>query len=267
MKAYKIGFIGTGNIATAIIKGILIAGYIKPEQVIVFDTDVDKANAIKQLGCSVAKSASELTGICEYVFLTVKPQIYPVVLEEIKALGKNTCFIDVAAGISVNAVKKMLGYDAPVIRVMPNTPLLVGVGSTALVKQEPVTDEQFNYIKGCFDSCGITAVVDEENINTVIAVSGSSPAYIMKFANTIIDYAISGGLSPEDAKRLVIQTFAGCAKLIDKSDASINQLIANVTSPNGTTAAGLRSLDENMFESIIIESLDATVKRAEELSK
>lgn len=267
MKKFKIGFIGTGNIATAIINGVISSGYIKPDCIAVFDTNSDKLAPFVNFGCESISNSAELTDQCEFVFLTVKPQIYPVVLNEIKNSSKDTCFVDVAAGVSINAVKGLLGFNAPVIRVMPNTPLMVGLGATAIVKQDPVTDDQFSFIKGCFDSCGITAVVDEENINIVIAASGSSPAYIMRFANSIIDFAVSNGLDNDSAKQLVIQTLEGCAKLVKESDVGISQLIANVTSPNGTTEAGLKSLDESSFENVIDKCLKATVKRAEELSK
>lgn len=267
MKKYSIGFIGTGNIATAIINGVLTSGNIKPEDIAVYDTNPDKSKVFADKCCNIATSATNLTDECEYVFLTVKPQIYPAVLDEIKSVAHNTCFVDVAAGVSINTVKSLLGFDAPVIRVMPNTPLMVGLGATAIVKQNPVTDAQFDFIKGCFDSCGVTAVVNEEDINTVIAASGSSPAYIMRFANSIIEFATANGLSEDVAKLLVVQTLEGCARLINESDSEIQQLISNVTSPNGTTEAGLRSLDSNSFESVINLCLAATVKRAEELSK
>lgn len=266
MKYYKIGFIGTGNIATAIYNGVTASGYIKHDNIMVYDNDSEKMIPFSNVGSVVAKSSAELCEKCEYVFLTVKPQIYNSVLSDIKDYAKDTCFVDVAAGISIDAVKTCLGFDAPVIRVMPNTPLMVSVGSTALVKKSPVTDEQFNFIKGCFDSCGVTAVVDEECINTVIAASGSSPAYIMRFAKILIDFAAENGLSRESANNLVIQTLLGSAKLIKESDKDISELITNVTSPNGTTAAGLKCLDELNFDDALRSCLEATVKRAEELS-
>lgn len=264
---YKIGFIGAGNIATAIFGGIISSGYIKPENVYVFDTAVDKSEEFISKGAHPTLSASELTEICDFVFLTVKPQIYSDVLSSIKEKAKDTCFVDVAAGISIAYIKDTLGFDAPVIRVMPNTPLMYGLGSSALVKQAPVTDEQFDFVRGCFDSCGVTCVVDEEMINTVIAVSGSAPAYVMKLAKAFIDYAVANGLCADDAEKLVLQVFTGCAKMVSSSEKSIGELIAMVTSPKGTTEAGLASLTANSFDNVIFECLDATVKRAEELSR
>ncbi len=267
MQNYKIGFIGAGNIATAIFTGIVNSGYIKPQNVYVFDTMKEKTNAFSSVGANISFSSEELTKLCDFVFLTVKPQIYFDVLSSIKNHAKNTCFVDVAAGISIDFVKKVLGFDAPVVRVMPNTPLMYGFGSSALVKQAPVTDEQFNFVRGCLDSCGVTCVVNEELINTVIAVSGSAPAYVMKMAKALIDYAVSGGLCLADAEKLVLQVFAGSAKMVSDSENSIQELIDMVTSPKGTTEAGLASLKENNFDSVIYKCLDATVKRAEELSK
>lgn len=267
MKKYKIGFIGTGNIATAIYNGITSSGYITYNKIMVFDTDSDKSVYFTKQGSALAKSATDLVSCCEYVFLTVKPQIYPIVLNEIKDFCSDVCLVDVAAGISIGYIKDILGFNAPIVRVMPNTPISVGMGSTALVKEAPVTDEQFNYIKGCFDSCGITAVVDEDKINTVIAVSGSSPAYIMRLAKIISEYGAKHGLSLEDSKNLAVQTFEGCAKMINNSDEDIEKLISNVTSPNGTTFEGLKSLDSDSFDDIVCKCLDATVRRAEELSK
>ncbi len=266
MKKYKIGFIGTGNIAAAIFNGITFSGYIKPQNIIVFDTNYDKTTHFLDKGASCASNVQELCLLSEYVFLTVKPQIYESVLTAIKEYSADVCFVDVAAGISISKVKDYLGFDAPIIRVMPNTPISVGMGSSALVKQKPVTDEQFEFIKGCFDSCGVTAVVLEEQINTVIAISGSSPAYIMRFAKLLIDYAIKNGFSERDATALVTQTLAGCATLINESTDNVSTLIANVTSPNGTTQAGLQLLDANSFDKIVSDCLDATVNRAEELS-
>lgn len=267
MKNYNVGFIGTGNIATAIINGITSSGYIKTESIYIFDTLADKVKSFKEAGCVVCSSAEQLVKDCDFVFLTIKPQVYETVLNQVKNCSRNTCFVDVAAGISINFVKKTLGFDAPVIRVMPNTPLLYGFGATALVHILPVTDDEFRFVKGCFDSCGITVVVDEEHINTITAISGSAPAYIMRTAKNFIDFARNNGMSRSDAEELVLQTLIGSANIIMKSDNSIDELIKNVTSPNGTTEAGLKSLDSDDFDKTVENCLKATVNRAKELSR
>ncbi len=266
MSNYKIGFIGLGNIASAIFGGIINSGYIKPDDICVFDTDISKIEAFTDRGAK-SMPAKELTSECDFVFLTVKPQIYSIVLNDIKDCSSNTCFIDVAAGISISYVKELLGFNAPVIRAMPNTPLLCGKGSTALVKEEPVTEEQFAFVRGCFESCGITVIVDESKINVITAISGSAPAFVLRFASEIIKFGEEQGIDSEDCKKLVLQVFSGSSKLANDSNESIEQLIKNVTSPNGTTQAGLLELDANDFSSVVKNCLEATVNRARELSK
>ena len=263
----KVGFIGAGNIATAIINGAINSGYIIPEQIHIYDLDSQKLDNLSKLGINVCETEVELTKLCDFVFLTIKPQVYETVLNAIAKYSENTCFIDVAAGISINYVKSILGNNTPVVRVMPNTPLMYGSGASALVKADPVTDEQFNFVKGFFESCGVVATVDESLIDTVIAISGSAPAYIMRFANQLITYGADNGLSKGDACNLVLQTLVGCAKMINSSDKEISELIRMVTSPNGTTQAGLESLDKTNFDLSVRECLDATVNRAKELSK
>ncbi len=263
----KVGFIGAGNIATAIIKGAINSGYIMPDQIYIYDLDSQKLDTFSPCGVNTCTSEIELVNLCDYVFLTIKPQVYESVLKVIAPYSEGICFIDVAAGISINFVKNILGKDTPVVRVMPNTPLMYGSGASALVKVDPVTDEQFDFIKGFFESCGVVTTVDESLIDTVIAISGSSPAYIMRFANQLITYGVNSGLSKDDASKLVLQTLVGCAKMINSSDKDISELIRMVTSPNGTTQAGLDALNKTEFDLSIKDCLDATVKRAKELSK
>ena len=267
MSSYKVGFIGAGNIASAIFSGITKSGYITTDNVYVFDTIEGKVKPFVSTGATYVPSVEEITKTCDFVFLTVKPQVYPDVLSRIKSFVNDTCLIDVAAGITTNKVKELVGFDAHVVRVMPNTPLMYGLGSSALVKCAPVTDDEFDFVRGCFDSCGVTAVVEEEMINTIIAVCGSAPAYIMRLAKSFMDYAVTNGLNSVDAQKLVMQVFAGCATMVTNSEKSIQELITMVTSPNGTTAAGLAALDSRDFDKVILDCLESTVKRAEELSK
>lgn len=263
----KVGFIGAGNIASAIINGALNAGYIMPEQIYLYDLDATKLSCFSEKGVNLCSSEIELTKSCDFVFLTIKPQVYETVLTKLASCSDGTCFVDVAAGISIDYVKSILGNNAHVVRVMPNTPLMYGMGASALVKVSPVTDVEFDYVKGFFESCGVVSVVSEDLINTVIAISGSAPAYMMRFLNQFINYGIDNGMSADDSAKLVLQTVVGCAKMITSSDKEISELIKMVTSPNGTTQAGLETLDAENFDLSLKECFDSTVKRAKELSK
>ena len=263
----KIGFIGCGNIASAIIGGSLSSGYIKSENLVIFDTDSDKITPYVSMGVMRAESVSDLVLSSDVVFLTIKPQVYESVLKEIAPYSDGVCFVSVAAGITLNYIKGILGQNAHVIRVMPNTPLLYGKGASAIVNEKPVTDEEFLFVKGFFDASGVSVEVPESQINTVTAISGSAPAYFMRVAKDFIDFAVKSGMTEKDATILVLQTLSGSAEMIKLSDSDIDTLIKNVTSPNGTTQAGLSSLDNDSFDRTINDCLKATVKRATELTK
>ncbi len=267
MYTKKIGFIGCGNIASAIIGGATDSGYIKFENLFLFDTDASKTEPFCREGATLCSSAKELVILCDFVFLTVKPQIYDVVLSEISGLSTSTCFVSVAAGISIDYVKKYLGVDTSVIRAMPNTPLVCREGATALVHTSPVTNEDFLFVKELFLCSGVCVEVDEKLINTVTAISGSAPAYVLRFAKGLINFGVENGLSSEDSARLVLATIYGSAKMAFNSEESIDKLIMNVTSPNGTTYAGLCSMDETGFDDSLKACLKATCNRAEELTK
>lgn len=267
MQNYNIGFIGCGNIANAIIAGAVNSGYIKHENLYMFDTDVSKLNQYVDNGAVICNSSEELVSKCDFVFLTIKPQVYDTVLREIRTVSENTCFVAVAAGITIKHIKEILGFDAPVIRIMPNTPLMYGEGASALVFESPVTVEQFSFIQCMFECSGVTVKIEEKDINTVTAISGSAPAYVMRLASDFINFAKANGMDEASARALVLQTFKGTAEMVRQSSESIDTLIKNVTSPNGTTEAGLKSMDSSGFDEIVNNFLDATVKRAEELTK
>ncbi len=267
MSSKKIGFIGCGNIASAIIGGAISAGYIKHENLYIFDTDSTKTNVFTEGGATLCGSSTELVSVCDYVFLTVKPQIYDCVLSEIATVSNGKCFISVAAGITVGFVKSYLGENASVIRVMPNTPLMVGKGAVAMCHYPSVSKEDFSFIKDMFACSGVIATVSEELINIVTAISGSAPAYVLRFAKNLIDFAVANGMTEEDAKSLVLATVGGSAELARLSADSVDTLIRNVTSPNGTTYAGLCSMDATDFDKSVNDCLEATRIRAEELTK
>lgn len=261
----RFGFIGCGNIAGAILHGMTASGYIKPEQIGLYDLEADKA-AHALPGATVYSAAAELAAACKYVFLTVKPQVYPSVLAEIRArITPDTCLITVAAGRTIAYIKEQVGFDCKVIRVMPNTPLMVGAGASALVKASPVSDQEFETVSQCFSSCGVVCTVDEAQMDAVTAVSGSSPAFIFRFAKKLVEAGVARGLSCEDAEALVAGTLLGSARMILESGRSIDELIRMVTSPNGTTEAGLKAMDTAGFDGAVEAAVDAATRRSVEL--
>lgn len=263
-----IGFIGAGNMATAIIGGILKSGSADGEHVVVFDVMEDKLAAMaREKGIQAAKSAAEVVERADITVLAVKPQNYAEVLEAVKpAVTKNKVIVTIAAGISTDYIAKTLETECPMVRVMPNTPLLLGMGATALSRRN-ISDDDFKCVYDMFANGGETAILDESKMNSVIAVNGSSPAYVYLFAKAMVDYAVKEGIDESEAMKLVCATLKGSAEMLEKSGDTPDVLIKKVSSPGGTTLKALEKLDERGFYSAVMEAMDACTKRAEELSR
>lgn len=268
MERTLLGFIGAGNMATAIINGIVSTETLSPAQIAVFDVNKDKCDYFKQMGLQVAPSASELVAACKIIFLAVKPQNFEEVLTQVKAQAtEEKLFVSIAAGISTDYIRKTLACNCPVIRTMPNTPLLLSQGATAMSRSAGVTDEMFEMVEEFFSSCGTVAELNEEQMNAVISVNGSSPAYVYLFAKAMLDNAEKQGITKEVALPLIAQTFIGSAGMLVYSGKTPDELIEMVSSPGGTTLKALESFYSNDFEKIVDEAMQACTKRAEELGK
>ncbi|MEG2429403.1 MAG: pyrroline-5-carboxylate reductase [Oscillospiraceae bacterium] len=262
----KIGFIGAGNMATAIIGGMAKSN--TSDQIFAYDLDELKLENLKQYGVVSKSTANLLVLESEYLFLAIKPQNFPEVLAEIKLdIKPETVIVSIAAGVTGEYISRELGYDAKVIQVMPNTPLLLGVGATALSKMDNVSDEEFAVVKNIFDCAGITAVVPRNKMNEVIAINGSSPAFIYEFARCFIEYGKSVGLEEKVCLDLFAQSLIGSAKMMTQSGNSIDDLIKMVSSKGGTTIAGLDGLKENNLQNAVNCACQKCTKRAYELTK
>ena len=266
-----ITFIGTGNMATAIISGMLSAGH-NAGIITVYDKFAEKAATFAEKGVNVASSIKDAVAASELIILAVKPQNYAEVLSEIAQSGVNTdskTFISIAAGISTAAVSKMLGRDAAVVRCMPNTPLMVGKGVTAICKNAAASDEDFALVHSIFGSAGMTLSLDESQLNTVICANGSSPAYFYYFIDAMVRSAKSQGLECDDRTLLeaICRTVIGSAEMLMASDKTPAELIRAVTSPNGTTERAMNVFYEEMTDEIIDRAMRACTDRAEEMAK
>lgn len=278
----KIGFLGAGNMASAIHGGLLRDNLFPPDSILVYDVLIEKAKEFAAKGAVQKISEEELAAESDVILLAVKPQNFPELLPKIKSQSKGKLVISIAAGILIETIHNVL-TDASIVRVMPNLPMIYGMGVTVLCKGTDVTDEQFTLAKKIFDACGKTGIIDESQMNSIIAVHASSPAFIFLFAKSIGDYADSAGIDRAEAIRLFAHTMAGSAKmLIENSQLKIHNsqsgtgvinpsicddLIDMVASPGGTTRAALDRFDELKFSEIIQEACGACTKRAIELGQ
>lgn len=262
----KLGFIGIGNMGGAILRGI--QGKLGNTAVFAYDADAAKLSGLTEVGATAAGSAKEIAAKCEYILLSVKPQQLAVVLDEMRESVKpETVFISICAGISAEFIREHTIPDAKVILVMPNTPMMLGYGASAMSHDEKVSDEEFAFARRIIGSCGITEVVPADKMKEVIAVNGSSPAFIYLYAKGFVDYAESVGIDKDAAMRLFAQSLIGSAKMLTDSGMTVDELIKQVSSPGGTTIAGLEKLYEGDITGDVTRACEACTKRAYELGK
>ena len=263
----KLGAIGCGNMATAIIRGaakgmkgkIAFAGY---------DIDPKKAEALSDVGLEAKASAAELVEWSDYVLFSVKPQNCPEMFASLSgASHKDKVFISIAAGITAEAIKEALGFDAKVVLVMPNTPLLVGMGATAMAPVEPTEREEFENVKEIFGCAGLVCEIPADKLCEVIALNGSSPAFLYEYAKGFIRYGEENGIPYETGLKLFCQSMRGAADMMEHSGKDVEELIQMVSSKGGTTIAGLEGLSEMGLQKAVTRCCENCTKRAYELSK
>lgn len=268
-KDITIGFIGTGNMASALIGGLIDRGR-DAASILAFDPDTAKTDRLRErFSIRIAGGNEELLRECDVVVLAVKPQVMRKVLAPLAGALPETppLIVSVAAGIRIASIEKWLDRRLAVIRVMPNTPSLVGAGASGLCANERVTADQRSLAQALMEAVGIALWVDDEpQIDTVTGVSGSGPAYFMLFMEAMVEAAAGRGLPRDTARALVLQTCGGAAALARGSDESLEQLRINVTSPGGTTERGLEVMKSAGIDDIMRRAVNAAADRADELA-
>ncbi len=262
----KIAFIGAGNMASAICGGIINSNIVPAENIILFDKNIEQYKRFSSLSIQAIdiKNAVEFA---DYIFLSVKPQTIKEVLAEIKKLDfTNKVFVSICAGITIQSIEISLN-NAKIIRTMPNTPLLIGEGVTALCKNDLVETEEFEFIKSIFASSGMVTELQEDEINRITAITSSSPAYVYLFAKSMLVGAENMDFNHENTLEMICKTIIGAAKMILADSRSVDELIQMVKSPNGTTERALNVFEENDFVDIVSKAMKACADRADELAK
>ena len=258
----NIGFIGAGNMATAMVGGLKDCGYT----LYAYDINPDSLKKLEGLGVRTVSDKADLTEVCDVIVLAVKPNVYEAVLTDLKGKTK-PLYISIAAGITTAYVRSLLGDDARVVRVMPNTPAMVGAGMTAIAKTDRNTAEELAVAEEIFQKLGQTAQLPESLMESVISLTGSSPAYVFMMIEAMADAAVRAGIPRNLAYPLAAQAVYGSAKMVLETEQHPAALKDAVCSPNGTTIEAVRVLEEKGFRSALQEAMAACDKRAFELKK
>ena len=262
----KVAVVGAGIMGEALISALISSG-VNPELITISEKRADRsAELIAKYSIRQAPLSTNVAE-AEAVLLVVKPQDMSAVLEEIKgSINPAAVVITFAAGKTISFISNVLGTTNPVIRVMPNTPTMVGAGMAAASMGTGVTDAHKKFVLGFLAATGKVIEVSEDLQDAVTATSGSGPAYFFAFVEAMVAGAKELGLSQEDATTLTIQTIVGAAKLLDESGKSATTLRENVTSPNGTTAAALASFGSSDLYSMVAKAMKAASDRSQELA-
>ena len=264
-----LGFLGAGNMGSAMMRGIAASALCKSGEIakiLAFDTDSEKLNKLAaEAGIVPCESAQALADTVDFLVLAVKPQVLAGVLDGL-TLRKEQVIISICAGISAEFIRSHTITDARIILCMPNTPLMLGLGATALAKCDGITDDEFSLAMQMFATCGIAEEIPESKMREIIAVNSSSPAFLYLYAKGFLDYAKSEGLDDGAALRLFAQAMIGSAKMMTDSGYSIDELIKMVSSPGGTTLAGLDKLYQGELTATVDACCNACTQRAYELA-
>lgn len=268
MSEYKIGFIGAGNMGSAMMQGILAAGLCeKSEMIASCHSDATKERVEKQLGIRVTQDNREASN-AHIVFLAVKPYQLSGVVSDIKdSLPAGTLVISVVAGKTLKQLAELLGEDKHIVRSMPNTPAMVGQAMSALCPGDLVTEDECKTAEKLFESFGQAEVVTEDLMDVVTGVSGSSPAFVYMIIEAMADAAVAEGMQRGAAYKFAAQSLLGSAKMVLDTGKHPGELKDAVTSPGGTTIAGVAALEAKGLRSTMIEGVRAAVQKSRDMSR
>jgi pyrroline-5-carboxylate reductase len=269
VKGKTIGFVGSGAMGEALIKGIVEAALVAPDAVLAFDVRTERLTELSQrYGIRPVKSNAEVIRGADVVILAVKPQIMGSVLNDVRtALGRRNLVISIAAGVSTAKLRETLGAPARLIRVMPNTPALVLEGVTAIAKGQGLEAGDLETAEELFSAVGKVVILDEELMDAVTGLSGSGPAYVAIVIEALADGGVRMGLDRATAMTLAAQTVLGAARLLIQTGLHPGALKDMVSSPGGTTIAGIAALEEGGIRTTLIKAVERATVRSRELGR
>lgn len=263
----KLGLIGVGNMGGAILQGALRSGFLKKEEVLIYDLNEKLLKTWQEEhGVAHAQSNTELALACEWIILAVKPVYLRGVLEEIRPCLDGKKVISIAAGWSISMLRACMGESCDLLRVMPNTPALVGAGVTALCEETTLDAEAFLWAQRLFGTLGVVQIVPERLMDAVIAVSGSSPAYVFMFIEAMADAAVKLGMSRPMAIEAAAQAVIGSAKMVLDTGLHPAVLKDQVCSPAGTTIEAVQALEESGMRAAVMKAMCACAEKNQSMT-
>lgn len=263
----KLAFLGAGAMGGALVRGVIRAGYCPADEVIIYDPDARRASELSaETGCSVAASAEDAASAAEMIVVCVKPGMVPGLLKEISGLVRGgQVVVSIAAAVKIHSLEEALPKGVAVVRVMPNTPALIGRGAAGVAAGTHASKEQLGQCVRLLEAVGIAVVVDEKLMDAVTGLSGSGPAFVYTVIEALADGGVASGLPRDVAVKLAAQTVAGAAEMVAQSGQHPAVLRDQVTTPGGTTIAGLVELERAGLPSALIAAVQAAAKRSAEL--
>jgi len=266
----KIAFIGAGSMAEAIFSGIISSNFIQADKIFVTNrANQERLNELhKKYQVQCIHDKEKVIHNADVIVLSMKPtDVESAIVPIKKHIKSNQLIISVIAGISTDHLSELIGENSPIIRVMPNTSASIGFSATAIARGKEVTEEHIEITESLFQTIGTTVLIDEEDMHTVTAISGSGPAYVYYLVEAMEKAATEAGLDQDIAKSLITQTLLGAGKMLQHSGKSAQTLRENITSPAGTTEAGIKTLAKYDFEEAVIACVKSARNRSIELGE
>jgi len=270
LKGRTLGLLGAGNMAEALVRGVIQSGTIPSRDIIASDVSPERRAFFKdKLNINTTEDNKKVVSSSNIIVLCVKPQQVDAVLQEVSPefVAKSKLLASICAGVTTARMEKSLPAKSRVVRVMPNTPMLVNLGASCLCAGKHARDEDLGVIEALFSSASITLRVEEKMMDAVTGLSGSGPAYLFYLVEAMIDAGIAEGFSREDAAALASRTVLGAAKMLEETKLPPEELRRRVTSPNGTTQAAIEKLDADLVKIKMTAAVRRAAERSRELGK
>lgn len=266
MKQFKLGFVGAGNMAEAIVSGAIKKDVVSADQITLFDVNADRTQELKEkYGVGTADSMPELAKSADILVLAIKPGIMPNVLAELSDIGAKQSVVSIAAGWSAAKIKSQLKHKNDVLRIMPNMPLMAGEGMSVFESPSDMGEDEYLFVKSIFQALGLVLEQPEKLMDAVTAISGSGPAYVFMFIEALADAGVLNGISRNDSLLLATQTVLGAATAVLETGVHPAQLKDAVCSPGGTTIEAVRVLEDKGMRSAVIEAVSACAEKSKKL--